>query len=484
MKTFGLFDKTYGRFEFRAALPQGQGYWPALWMMPQDSVYGGWAASGEIDVTENRGSDPTTVLGTIHFGGQWPNNLQSHGPSFTFPAGDSVTNFHTYALEWTTNAIKWFVDDQLYETQTSWSSTGGGYPAPFDQPFYIIMNLAVGGNFGGNPDTNTLFPGEMLVDYVRAYDFVTVQTALPALKMRFGFDDSSAGTTSASDSDTGTTVSLQMVNGSGVATDYHGAAGSGVSGLTGGDRALNFSSNGANQPGNPGPLASVTSTNLGFGAVSNFVVSFWFRQNAMMATGPNVGPRMFILGAGTPSDAGVTNSIGVKFQTANQLYFQMNNLTVPATFSSNLPTQTWIFFAAVYDGSTVTIYQGTDANPVTTVTNAAASTSLNLGSSAGLCVGNRQNRQRSFDGWIDDLRFYTGAGDSSFVEGVRLAGVNPSIALTIQPATGNHLTLGWPFGVLQSAGSITGNWSSVTGATAPFLLTPTGRQQFFRVQLQ
>jgi hypothetical protein len=70
------------------------------------------------------------------------------------------------------------------------------------------------------------------------------------------------------------------------------------------------------------------------------------------------------------------------------------------------------------------------------------------------------------------------------VEGVRLAGVNPSIALTIQPANGNHLTLGWPFGVLQSAGSITGNWSSVTGATAPFFLTPTGRQQFFRVQLQ
>src|SRR5262249_11621963 len=155
-KTSGLFSKKYGRFEFRARLPQGQGYWPALWMMPQDSVYGGWAASGEIDVMENRGSNSVNVLGTIHFGGLWPNNQQSHGPSHTFTGGDSVTNFHVYALEWTTNAIKWFVDDKLFETQTSWSSVGGAYPAPFNQPFYIIMNLAVGGDFGGNPSTNTV----------------------------------------------------------------------------------------------------------------------------------------------------------------------------------------------------------------------------------------------------------------------------------------------------------------------------------------
>src|SRR3954452_1487500 len=110
MKTVGLFSKTYGRFEFRALLPQGQGYWPGLWMMPQDSVYGGWAASGEIDVMENKGSNPTNVLGTIHFGGQWPTNSQSHGPSYTFQGGDSVTNWHVYSVEWTTNSIKWFVD--------------------------------------------------------------------------------------------------------------------------------------------------------------------------------------------------------------------------------------------------------------------------------------------------------------------------------------------------------------------------------------
>ncbi len=179
MKSSGLYFKRYGRFEFRARLPQGEGYWPALWLMPQDSAYGGWSASGEIDIMENRGSNASTVLGTIHFGGMYPRHDQSHGAPFTFKNGDSVTNFHVYALEWTTNAIRWYVDDHLYETQTSWWSSSSRtntavrnpYPAPFDKPFYILMNLAVGGEFGGNPDTNTVFPGEMQLDYVRVYDW-------------------------------------------------------------------------------------------------------------------------------------------------------------------------------------------------------------------------------------------------------------------------------------------------------------------------
>lgn len=179
LKSAHLFSKKFGRFEFRAKLPQGKGYWPALWLMPEKSVYGGWPASGEIDVTENRGSNTTSVLGTIHFGGLYPHHDQSHGPAFHFDNGDSVTNFHVYALEWTTNSIRWYVDNRLYETQTSWWSSSNRtntairnpYPAPFDQPFYIIMNLAVGGNFGGNPDGVTAFPGEMQVDYVRVYDW-------------------------------------------------------------------------------------------------------------------------------------------------------------------------------------------------------------------------------------------------------------------------------------------------------------------------
>jgi beta-galactosidase len=196
LKTLGLFSKKYGRFEFRAKLPQGQGYWPALWMMPKAAVYGGWAASGEIDVMENRGSNPTNVLGTIHYGGKYPNNTHSSGPSFNFPAGDSVTNFHVYALEWTNNAIRWYVDNQLYQAQTNWWSSSNPtntsirnpYPAPFDQAFYLIMNLAVGGNFGGNPNGTAVFPQEMQVDYVRVFDWAApatnVQRYVPPVNRR------------------------------------------------------------------------------------------------------------------------------------------------------------------------------------------------------------------------------------------------------------------------------------------------------------
>lgn len=189
LKSFRLFSKKYGRFEFRARLPSGKGYWPAFWLMPEDSVHGGWPASGEIDVMENRGSNAATVLGTIHYGGAYPNNTHSDGPPFIFENGDSVTNFHVYAIEWTTNSIKWYVDNHLYETQTSWWSSSNPanvsdrnpYPAPFDQPFYVIMNLAVGGKFGGNPDATTPFPGEMVVDYVRVYDWTDgVPTSLVA----------------------------------------------------------------------------------------------------------------------------------------------------------------------------------------------------------------------------------------------------------------------------------------------------------------
>jgi len=170
MKSEGLFAHQYGRFEFRAKFPKGKGYWPALWLMPKDSAYGGWPACGEIDVAENKGDYPAVVQGTIHYAAPGGGHVQSTD-YYTFPAaGDKANTFHTYALEWTTNSISWYVDNQLYETQTNWSTAAAPYPAPFNQPFYIIMNLAIGGNYDGNPDTNTVFPGEMQVDYVRVYD--------------------------------------------------------------------------------------------------------------------------------------------------------------------------------------------------------------------------------------------------------------------------------------------------------------------------
>ena len=172
MTTRGLFAQEYGRFEFRAKFPAGRGFWPAFWLMPEHSPYGGWPACGEIDVVENRGSYPAVVQGTIHFASRSGKYLNSTA-LYTFLENEGANNFHTYDLDWTTNSIQWYVDSRLYETQTNWSTVKAPYPAPFNQPFYIIMNLAVGGNYGGNPDMGTVFPGEIQVDYVRVYAHTT-----------------------------------------------------------------------------------------------------------------------------------------------------------------------------------------------------------------------------------------------------------------------------------------------------------------------
>lgn len=182
-----LFDKKYGKFEFRAKLPTGKGIWPALWMLPQDEKYGGWPSSGEIDVMEARGQEPTKVLGTLHFGSRWPANAHV-SKDYILPDDGTIGDFHVYALEWEPGEIRWYVDGKLYSTQSFWWSSGhrdgkqgasprndadlNPWPAPFDQPFYLIINLAVGGKFLGNPDRTTVFPAEMLIDYVRVYDKV------------------------------------------------------------------------------------------------------------------------------------------------------------------------------------------------------------------------------------------------------------------------------------------------------------------------
>ncbi|MBN2102826.1 glycoside hydrolase family 16 protein [bacterium] len=161
-------DWTYGRFEIRARLPFGQGIWPAVWLMPTDNKYGGWAASGEIDIMELLGQEPGKVYGTLHYGGEYPQNVHT-GDDFFLPQGSFYENFHVFSLEWDTTAISWFVDDSLYQTQSQWYSENGEYPAPFDQQFHLIINVAVGGNWPGNPDETTPFPQDMVVDYVRIF---------------------------------------------------------------------------------------------------------------------------------------------------------------------------------------------------------------------------------------------------------------------------------------------------------------------------
>ncbi|NIR36470.1 MAG: family 16 glycosylhydrolase, partial [Gammaproteobacteria bacterium] len=168
MRSLGKGDWTFGRMEMRARMPIGQGLWPAFWMLPSDSVYGGWAASGEIDIVEYIGSQPNRILGTIHYGGPWPCNVYST-TSYFLPSGTFHDDFHVFAVEWELGEIRWYVDGMLYATRNSWYSTGGPFPAPFDVDFHLLLNLAVGGNLPGPPDATTVFPQEYVIDYVRVY---------------------------------------------------------------------------------------------------------------------------------------------------------------------------------------------------------------------------------------------------------------------------------------------------------------------------
>jgi beta-glucanase (GH16 family) len=170
INTRDRFAFRYGRIEARIRLPGGQGVWPAFWLLPQDDVYGTWAASGEIDIMEaiNLGaSGGNTVHGTLHYGGAWPNNVSS-GSGYEV-ATDATADFHVYALEWDASEMRWYVDDVLYAMQNNWSTAGVLFPAPFDERFYILLNVAVGGNWPGAPDAATVFPVTMEVDWVRVY---------------------------------------------------------------------------------------------------------------------------------------------------------------------------------------------------------------------------------------------------------------------------------------------------------------------------
>ncbi len=175
LRTLHKGDWKYGRFRITAKLPYGQGLWPAIWMLPTDWVYGGWAASGEIDIMELLGQDNTKVYGTLHYGGPWPNNTHT-GSYYVLPSGNFSDDFHVFELTWLPTAngdsveMKWYVDDVLYLTQKEWWSSGGAYPAPFDQKFHMLLNVAVGGNWPGSPDSTTTFPQMMEIDYVRIYE--------------------------------------------------------------------------------------------------------------------------------------------------------------------------------------------------------------------------------------------------------------------------------------------------------------------------
>jgi len=141
---------TYGRIEIRAKLPSGQGIWPALWMLPTNSPYGGWAAGGEIDIVESRGSEVDKTIGTLHFGDNWPKNAYK-GSETKFTGKNAAEDFHTYMVEWKKDEISWYLDGKKWQTieKKDWFSASAkkSATAPFDSPFHLIFNVAVGGHF-------------------------------------------------------------------------------------------------------------------------------------------------------------------------------------------------------------------------------------------------------------------------------------------------------------------------------------------------
>ncbi len=164
--TKGKGDWLYGRFEIRAKLPTGRGTWPAIWMLPTDWEYGDWPKSGEIDIMENVGYDPDTIVGSSHT--EKYNHAIGTQKNAKIACPDCYKAFHVYALEWEEDEYRLYVDDQLYFT---FKNEGTGYEVwPYDKRFHILLNLAIGGNWGGQKGIDdSLFPHVFEIDYVRVY---------------------------------------------------------------------------------------------------------------------------------------------------------------------------------------------------------------------------------------------------------------------------------------------------------------------------
>lgn len=156
----------FGRVDIRAILPKGQGIWPALWMLGTNISSVGWPACGEIDIMELIGHQPSTVYGTIHSGAQGQGYSNHVGQSYTLNGGDFSDEYHVFSLIWEPNSIKWLVDDNQFFSITN-ADVPGAYP--FNDKFFFIFNVAVGGNWPGSPDGTTVFPQQMIVDYVRVF---------------------------------------------------------------------------------------------------------------------------------------------------------------------------------------------------------------------------------------------------------------------------------------------------------------------------
>jgi len=166
LKTKGLFARTYGRFEARIRVPRGQGIWPAFWMLGTDIDAVGWPACGEIDIMEHIGREPAIAYGTLH--GPGYSGAQGISRGERLAGGNYADDFHIFAVSWRPNEIRWFIDGRQYHGLTP-ADLPAGAKWVFDHPFFLLLNLAVGGAWPGDPDASTTFPQQLVVDYVRAY---------------------------------------------------------------------------------------------------------------------------------------------------------------------------------------------------------------------------------------------------------------------------------------------------------------------------
>jgi beta-glucanase (GH16 family) len=166
LKTKGLFAQTYGRFEARIRIPRGQGLWPAFWMLGDDIDVVHWPQSGEIDIMENIGREPTIAHGTLH--GPGYSGAGGIGRADTLARGAYADDFHIFAVAWRPSEIRWYVDGREYHRMTP-ADLPPGTKWVFDHPLFLLLNVAVGGGWPGDPDASTTFPQQMVVDYVRAY---------------------------------------------------------------------------------------------------------------------------------------------------------------------------------------------------------------------------------------------------------------------------------------------------------------------------
>jgi beta-glucanase (GH16 family) len=165
LDTQGKLEQTYGKFEARIQLPPGgKGIWPAFWLLGSDIDQAGWPDCGEVDILEMRGSQPSRILSSLH--GPKYYGSDSYNNPYVLPAGTFGDAFHTFAFEWTPDAVRWLLDGEPYFVVTSASVARRGHDWVYDHPFFIILNLAVGGIFDGDPEASTVFPQQMRVDYV------------------------------------------------------------------------------------------------------------------------------------------------------------------------------------------------------------------------------------------------------------------------------------------------------------------------------